>query len=181
MASIKEGPGYIFIPKFFDQEELNILKSYTLEKLNDDQLALKCNDGQSPLAPSYYKDPLMQVFLQRKKSIVQKYTQLSLDCAYTYWRYYFFGSILKDHMDRASCEVSVTACISQSEQWPIHMNNNWLSMEEGDAVAYLGCDVLHGRKPFKGDHNAQVFLHYVDVNGENKDYANDPKELRENK
>ena len=45
MASIKEGPGYIFIPKFFDQEELNILKSYTLEKLNDDQLALKCNDG----------------------------------------------------------------------------------------------------------------------------------------
>jgi hypothetical protein len=46
-------------------------------------------------------------------------------------------------------------------------------MEIGDAVMYLGCEVLHGRNPFEGVYNAQVFFHYVDQNGPFKSYKGD--------
>ena len=39
------------------------------------------------------------------------------------------GQKLKRHTDRPSCEVSITACISQTEQWPIHVNNKWYKLK----------------------------------------------------
>ena len=53
------------------------------------------------------------------------------------------------------------------------MENNWIKMEEGDAVIYLGFELEHGRKPFEGDGCAQVFMHYVDVHGEYSGFKND--------
>jgi hypothetical protein len=53
------------------------------------------------------------------------------------------------------------------------MDGNWIDMEIGDAVMYLGCEVLHGRKPFEGVYNAQVFFHYVDQNGPFNSYKGD--------
>jgi hypothetical protein len=53
------------------------------------------------------------------------------------------------------------------------MENNWIEMEEGDAVIYLGCELEHGRKPFEGDCCAQVFMHYVDANGEYSHFKDD--------
>ena len=81
--------------------------------------------------------------------------------------------MLKTHKDRSACEISVTASIKQSKKWPIHMDNNWIEMEEGDAVIYLGCEIPHGRNIFKDDHNAQLFLHYVDQNGPFAHHQND--------
>jgi len=174
MASIKDSTlGYIFVPNFFNNEELKILNTYVNEKLEEKNLPSNCYDSQSPLAPSYYKDSLMQAFLKLKKDLVEEQTGLLLYPAYTYWRYYIYGSILKDHLDRPACEVSVTACINQSEKWPIHMNNTWIEMKPGDGVIYLGAKVKHGRKTFEGDHNAQVFFHYVDQHGPYSDHAFD--------
>ena len=48
-------------------------------------------------------------------------------------------------------------------------------MKIGDAVMYLGCEISHGRKPFRGIENAQVFFHYVDKNGPYKDYKGDTR------
>jgi len=174
MVSIKsKGPGYCYIPNFFSKDELDLLKMYVDRKLEEKNLGDFCYDYQSPLAPSFYKDSLMETFLRRKKDLVESVTGLQLLPTYTYWRYYIFGSILEDHRDRPSCEVSVTACINQSEKWPIHMDNNWIEMKEGDAVAYLGNKVLHGRKKFQGDYNEQVFFHYVDRNGSYTEHEND--------
>lgn len=174
MASIKTQPqGYIFVPNFFSSSELELLNSYVNERIEEKDLALKCYDPQSPVAPSYYKDALMQTFLKLKKDFVEQQTGLLLYPAYTYWRYYIHGSELKDHVDRPACEISVTASINQSEKWPIHMNNTWLEMKPGDGVIYLGAKVEHGRKPFKGDYNAQVFFHYVDQHGPYRNHAFD--------
>jgi hypothetical protein len=44
----------------------------------------------------------------------------------------------------------------------------------GDAILYKGMEVAHGRKKYEeGLWQAQVFLHFVDLNGLNANHAND--------
>jgi hypothetical protein len=116
----------------------------------------------------------MNSMAKLKKQLIEKETGLSLFETYTFWRAYMYGSILNDHKDRESCEISVTANIDHSEPWPIHMEDHWIKLEPGDAVVYLGCELKHGRKPFKGEYNYQVFMHFVDQNGPYKDFKGDP-------
>ena len=55
------------------------------------------------------------------------------------------------------------------------MNGNSISLKPGDAVVYEGIRIPHWRDEFKGDGQAQVFLHYVDADGEHKDHKYDKK------
>lgn len=160
MANIRDIK-YKVVKNFFTKEELNILKKYCLNKLNLEWHS----DLQSPLVPSFYMDPLMKVMLEEKLPLMEKETGLKLFKTFTFWRYYVYGAPLKDHKDRPSCEISITSCIHKTHDWPIHIENNWIEMEEGDGVIYLGRELIHGRKPFEGDGCAQVFMHYVDQNG----------------
>jgi hypothetical protein len=57
------------------------------------------------------------------------------------------------------------------------MDGAEINMEPGDAAIYLGCEVEHWREEFKGDWHAQTFLHYVDKNGLNKEWARDKRIL----
>tara|TARA_R100001510_G_C7599854_1_gene166803 strand:+ start:380 stop:919 length:540 start_codon:yes stop_codon:yes gene_type:complete len=162
MANIKNKK-YIYIKNFFDKKELLILKEYCKQKILEENFV---SDTQSPICPSFYKDSLMNTFLFLKKERAEKEAGLKLFQTYSFWRYYIYGSILKTHTDRPECEISITAPIYNcGVKWPIHMNNKWINIKVGDALMYLGHDVPHGRKPFKGLDNPQVFFHYVDRNG----------------
>ena len=152
---------YKLIKNFFNKEELKILQLYCRHQLDKPW----GTDTQSPLSPSWYEDPLMTSFLELKLPRIEKETNLKLFKTYAFWRYYIYGSVLKDHTDRPSCEISVTSCIHKTDTWPIHMGGEWIDIEEGDAVIYLGYEITHGRKKFKSDACAQVFMHYVDQNG----------------
>jgi hypothetical protein len=171
MAKIKEQK-YIYINNFLNKEELELLQIYCKNKLQEDW---KC-DEQSPFSPSWYKDTIMNSLLEKKLKSAEEISGLKLFKTYAFWRYYVHGAILKDHIDRPSCEISITACIHKTENWPIHMNGTWIEIKEGDAVMYLGCEVNHGREPFNGDGCAQVFLHYVDQEGPFKQYKEDNTE-----
>ena len=84
------------------------------------------------------------------------------------------GATLPKHVDRPACEVSVTACIKKYDNWPIVVEGVSFELKEGDAVLYAGCDQEHGRPGiYKGEGMAQVFLHYVNQTGPNKDHAYD--------
>jgi hypothetical protein len=49
-------------------------------------------------------------------------------------------------------------------------------LNPGDAVVYMGCDVMHWRQPLvEGQLNVQFMLHYVDKNGPNAAYAKDKR------
>ena len=168
MANIKDYK-YKLIKNFFSKEELELLKAYCINKLDEGWGA----DPQCPYAPNFAQDALMKYFHEKKHSLVEEISGLKLYKTYSYWRYYMYGAILEDHTDRHSCEISITANIHQTEKWPIHMDNNWIEMEEGDAVIYLGFEVPHGRKPFKHDGCAQVFFHFVDKAGEFTDHKDD--------
>ena len=169
MANLKNYK-YKIIKNFFLKEELIFLKAYCFNALKQNTFNNKITNNNSPCTPSWYGDITMNTFASLKKPLIEKNTNLSLKETYTFWRTYIYGSTLKDHKDREACEISVTANIDHSEVWPIHMDNKWLSLQPGDAVVYLGMEVLHGRKTFKGEYNYQVFMHYVDKNGLYKNY-----------
>jgi hypothetical protein len=159
------------IKNFFTKEEINIFSRYCYNKLDlnkDYQL-----DDQS-FSPAWYNDPLMNSILYTKLSKVELESQLKLYPTYAYWRYYVFGATLAKHVDRPACEVSVTACIKKYDNWPIVVEGVSFELKEGDAVLYAGCDQEHGRPgTYKGEGMAQVFLHYVNQIGPNKDHAYD--------
>ena len=162
------------IKNFFIKDELNVYEKYCYNKvdLNKDYTI----DLQS-FSPAWYNDPLMNSLLNVKLKQVETESNLKLFPTYAYWRYYIFGATLKKNLDRPACEVSITACIKKYDNWPLVIENNSFELEEGDALLYAGCDQIHGRPGvYKGNGMAQVFLHYVNQNGPNKNHAYDGEE-----
>ena len=80
---------------------------------------------------------------------------------------------MKKHVDRPACEISATLCIKKKEDWPITLQSNEkeisIELEEGDMIVYNGLNIPHWRDAYTGDRHYQIFLHYVDENGPNKD------------
>ena len=162
---------YKLIKNFFSKKELEVLQKYCYHKL-DSNKDYKL-DAQS-FSPAWYNDPLMTSFLETKLPLVEKQSNLKLFQTYAYWRYYVFGATLGKHTDRPACEISVTTCIKKYDDWPITVEGTFFELDEGDAILYAGCDQEHWRSGiYKGEGMAQVFFHYVNQIGPNKDHAYD--------
>ena len=161
---------YKLIKNFFSKEELNVYQKYCYNKLDEN----KGDVDEQSSSPAWYNDPLMNSLLNVKLPVVEKESNLKLFPTYAYWRYYIFGGILKKHLDRPACEISITACIKKYDNWPMIVEGTSFELDEGDAILYAGCDQKHWRLGiYKGEGMAQVFLHYVNQNGPNKDHAYD--------
>jgi hypothetical protein len=176
MKTIKDFK-YKLVKNFLTKEEIKLLTDYCRIKhrINDYSFDFEQNDNGDTF---FYGDPLMESLMINKLDIMQKETGLELLCTYAFWRMYTVNADLKKHKDRESCEISVSVMIgSDGTSWPIYMDGTEINMEPGDAVIYLGCEVEHWREESKGDWHAQVFLHYVDKNGLNKEWARDKRIL----
>lgn len=180
MAFIRNNFRYKVLKNFFDEKELKILQLYCDNALNNPS-AILSQRNESSFAIAFSNDRLMETMLCLKKELVERETGLDLFKTYTYWRWYGFNSDLKEHTDRPSCEISITACINKTDDWPLTIGGNKLNtkvtkveLNIGDALLYLGTEDLHGRVGrFKGDGLAQVFMHYVDRNGPFTHHADD--------
>jgi hypothetical protein len=135
-------------------------------------------DNQVPLAKSKHNHPVIDDIHDRIKPILEDITGKTLRKTYHYTRIYKKNSVLLPHTDREACEYSVTMLLGyKGPNWAIKVLNNETLDEEsfllnpGDGVLYKGCDVVHWREPSKSPRFVQTFLHYVDVNGPNKDAA----------
>jgi hypothetical protein len=158
------------IKNFFSKEELNVYQKYCFNKIDEDKGKI---DIQS-FSPAWYNDSLMNSLLDVKLPLVELESNLKLFPTYAYWRYYIFGGTLAKHIDRPACEISVTACVKKYDNWPMIVEGTSFELDEGDAILYAGCDQKHWRPGiYKGEGMAQVFLHYVNQNGPNKDHAYD--------
>jgi len=175
MGTIKDFK-YKLIKNFLTKEEIKLLTDYCRIK---HRINFESFDEMSGNADTYfYGDPLMESLMINKLNLMEKETGLELSCTYTYWRMYTVHADLSKHTDRPACEISVTVMIGSSgEPWPIYMDGTAINMEPGDAAIYLGCEVEHWREEFKGDWQAQTFLHYVDKNGLNKEWFKDKRLL----
>ena len=176
LGSIKEFK-YKLVKEFLTQEELLLLKYYT-DVNHRHNLTYFDHLGQSKNRDTfYYGDYVIESLMMSKIKKMEELTKLKLLPTYSYWRMYTHGADLAKHKDRPSCEVSVTVMIgSCGTKWPIFMDKDSIEMNPGDAVIYLGCELDHWREEFKGDWQAQCFLHYVDANGPNEKWKLDGRQ-----
>tara|TARA_R110000822_G_scaffold310547_2_gene443930 strand:- start:272 stop:835 length:564 start_codon:yes stop_codon:yes gene_type:complete len=170
---------YKRIRSFLTPSETGILKDYCRIKhrLNNSIFDTGAVGGTN-LDTYLYADPIMESLLVNKNSQMEKLTGLSLKPTCSFWRMYTKFSELESHKDRPACEISVTINLGgDGTSWPIYIEGNKINLKPGDAVIYLGCDLSHWREEFKGDWQAQTFLHYVDANGPFADHWKDKRIL----
>ena len=143
------------------------------------------DESQVPGSLARYNIPTYRElhFIVKKK--IENILEMDLHPTYFYDRFYFPGQELIKHTDRPACEISVTLQINSNtkKSWPIWFETPdkkevSVSMKNGDACIYKGCERPHWREPLKSNYNSlqrifkkdntyqhQIFLHYVNANG----------------
>ena len=169
---------YKKIKNFLSKEQVSLLSHYCKMRHIINLTNFDFSSASSLGDSYFYGDAAMEALMMDKKKSLEQEVGLELLPTYSFWKMYTNGGDLTKHRDRPSCEVSVTVMIGSSgEPWPIYMDDKPVTMEPGDAVTYLGCDIVHERKPFTGDWHAQSFLHYVDKNGPNTENVLDGRQF----
>lgn len=159
-----------FLPEDSCKELVEVLKTAAKENKT-------VKDPQCPLSEAIYGHPAFDKLLETCLPFLEKASGVELLPTYSYARLYAPGDELKIHRDRPSCEISATVTLGFEDScWSIYMGDNEdksnavkIDMNIGDAVLYRGMEKWHWREKFEGKWQAQVFLHYVDKNGQ---YAN---------
>lgn len=124
-------------------------------------------DDQIPNTPAWHDDLAMKNLMCYLSPDMEKHIGESLTPTYSYLRVYKKGDELKRHIDRHSCQFSVTLTLMREPNddiWPIYLETNGIykvDLEAGDGLIYRGTVSPHWRDEFEGSRLAQVFLHYV--------------------
>lgn len=178
-AEVFEKHGCVQVSEFINQDTIRTISQYFENKIVRGEWT-ESNEPTSRL--SYYADPLIEVLLLDCKEAVEAICGKELIPTYSYARVYQPGEQLEPHLDRPSCEVSVTVNVANNgEISPIYMKyaDNPESkhiLNPGDAVIYKGCDAVHWRYPMKPNQlNVQFMMHYVDKNGPYTAYEKDTR------
>jgi len=135
-------------------------------------------DAQIAESNSFYNFNLFLELLCEKTPEVSNIAGVTVLPTYSYARVYFENSNLFPHTDRPACEISLSVHLDGDVYWPFFIKTpsqeiKELDLDIGDAVMYLGCKAEHWRdifKPRQSKDYTQVFLHYVDSNGLNKNH-----------
>jgi len=180
MGVIGKDFNYKIIPNFLGKEEMILLNQYCeiFHRTNSKYFDItgKQPVGTDTCDTSSYGDPLFDSLLLTKKNIMEEATGKKLFPTYSYWRMHTKHAVLRKHIDRDACEISVTIHIgSDGTSWPFYLDGNLLNTKPGDAIIYLGPKLMHYREIFKGDWYLGAFLHYVDAEGPHKDQYMDKR------
>ena len=120
----------------------------------------------------------MESLLSYIQPTVEKAYGKELIPTYSFWRTYYKGQCCPPHKDRPACEVSVTLTLGASEEscsWEIFVDGKGFKTMPGEGIIYKGCEQEHWRNDLQYDWHSQVFLHYVEKHGKNKEYAYDER------
>lgn len=176
------------------QEELSL---YQHSHKKGEVLTVEDNDVGYSF--NFFSDPLMESIELCYGQKACNLLKAQLSPTYTFTRIYEKGSPLIPHQDRPSCEVSATCpviisddrpsqiCISNRRWWEISPDVRKYSIEEikqlgdysevhlypGDALFYKGCERYHWRDPIQSDYMIQFFMHFVQAEGEHKEWVFD--------
>ena len=126
-------------------------------------------------------DPLFDSLMLLLQKNIEDKLDLKLSHNYSYYRLYQTKNVLGEHIDRESCEISLTIPVGydisnvdktkyDNYSWPIWLENNKkerlpVSLKPGDVLIYRGYKLKHWREEFLGLNQAQVFMHYSEKNG----------------
>ena len=175
--------GYEYIRNFLDEPTRELMSIYYENKIRhgDWKPAVRKEKAQYS-SYDMHGDSLTEAVLLKKLPLVSRICGKELYPTYSYVRIYQEGNVMERHVDRPSCEISLTVNIFTKENRSIFyvedLNSNVkeFDIEPGDALMYLGEKIYHWRKPIEKDQFlVQFMLHYVDKNGKNKDYKYDKR------
>jgi hypothetical protein len=125
-----------------------------------------------PNVYAIYNYPIFLELLCKKINVVSKLVGEPLLPTYSCARKYRKNSLLPIHIDRPSCEISLTVNLYNDKDWPINFivgdNVMIFNILPGDALIYLGTQLPHWRELYTGEEYAQVFFHYVKSRGNNR-------------
>lgn len=142
------------------------------DRMDEYKHAADTTDSQAYGAYSRYG--LHWDLLEEMLPAVEEIFGIPLAPTYDYSRIYIPGNDLKVHTDRPSCEYSVTVNLRNiGPTWEFFWDGGSCVMNPGDCVAYLGPKIRHWREVNPSSYVYQVFLHYVDPEGEHADMANE--------
>ena len=157
---------YLFLKGVLPKPLLEYLKVYYAILLANNRFS---HDGQIPTSLSLGGDPALDAVLEWIRPELGRLVGFSLAPTYSYTRRYAKGEVLARHVDRAACEISVTASIqipkgagpSVIHLKPPHLKETKVEMLEGDGCVYAGTEVEHWRERFRVDGYIQLFLHFI--------------------
>ena len=180
--SLYDKNGYVMVEGFLDPSMLQIMSQYFENKLRRRDW-IEGYEGEEQMSKLFcYADPLTEAMLLAAQPEIEKICEKELLPTYSYSRIYQPGDELTPHVDRPSCEISVTVNIAnKGELSPIFMKYGTdkavsCTLSPGDAVIYKGCDVRHWRdRTLEGQLTVQFMLHYVDKNGPNAVFNKDKR------
>ena len=171
---------YVHLKDFLDKDNCRDLTN-VLKGLVAEQKTVK--DSQCPTSEAVHGAMAFDSLLVQLLPHFEKASGRRLYPTYSYARLYAPGEELVIHTDRKSCEISATVTLGfEGDVWPIFMgdeggaNASEIKMAVGDAVLYRGMEKYHWRNKYtEGKWQAQVFLHYVDADGPNKEWKFDKR------
>lgn len=179
--------GYTVVPNIISQELAEFL-SLEFELTKRCMFFIKgkkdgefMGDIQVHNSFAIYSLSCFETLLLKLTPIMETIIEKKLYPAYSYARIYYNGAIMESHRDRPSCQYSVTITLSIDETpWPIWIESfsgdkSEIELPIGSALVYSGDKLNHWRDTYSGKEQMQVFLHYVDQDGEYKDYKYDKR------
>ncbi len=172
--------GYTLLPQAVSPESARLVATYAL--LQQKWPGYYQSEEMFRVALGRYADALSEALLLELKPVVEQATGLELLPCYSYLRIYGNGAILPKHLDRPSCEISISLTLGfkAPAAWPLCVHadgvDKSLSLMPGDMLIYRGADVPHWRETFSGEYWVQTFLHYVDAHGQFTDFKFDGRE-----
>jgi hypothetical protein len=157
---------YLLLKGLLPPSLLEYLKVYYAILLADDRFS---HDSQCPSSLALGGDPAFDAVLEWIRPEIGRLVGFSLAPTYSYTRRYAKGEVLDRHLDRAACEISVTASIQIPKRAgpsvmclkPPHAREVKVEMLEGDGCVYAGAEVEHWRERFRADGYIQLFLHFI--------------------
>jgi len=129
--------------------------------------------GSPPASHEAIAFVMSEALLVRCHKQIENIIQEPLLPTYSFCRVYRNGSDLAEHVDRASCEVSVSIQLATYEifnknGWPLKIDGKNYHLNNGDGILYSGQTSKHSRPKLlaspRGFH-IQTFLHYVRAKG----------------
>jgi hypothetical protein len=169
---------YIKVEGLIDAGLQSMLYKYVMRRADVAKPAfMKGQDG----AVEMFADQVMEHVLAGVQTRIEELSGLTLDPTYSFFRVYRRGNVLERHLDRPSCEVSVSLNLGPAldPPWPLWMkgplSESALALAPGDAALYRGIECHHWREPLEGDHLALVFLHYIERDGRYSDWKYDKR------
>lgn len=173
MNEVLENQKYLVVKNFVPESLLDLCKNYYTIKFMIQKDFSTCAgqyvsdfpDIVKPASIFSYSDALTESIMLQMLPDMRDITGIDLlEPSYSFVRFYEKGNWLDKHMDRPSCQYSVTLPLMSHDDtpWSIYIAGNAIDLELGDMLVYKGEEAEHWREPYTGEYQVQAHLHYID-------------------